>query len=29
MTGNSRSKTFGRQVWSNNNETEKALLYHS
>lgn len=29
VSSHSLRKTFGRQVWSNNNETEKALLYLS
>jgi integrase len=29
VSTHSLRKTFGRQVWSNNNETDKALLYLS
>ena len=29
VSSHSLRKTFGRQVWSNNNETDKALLYLS
>ena len=29
ISSHSLRKTFGRQVWANNNETDKALLYLS